>query len=308
MTVEATSEPTDDQLRELMFRVRQQAQSSSPQLLPISESSPTAPGSSTLAQQSSRVVSCGMCRTRGVEPVELCQEWKSELRIYWPVRCDACNEWLRRREDMYVRRQDQEDLERRLKTSGLMSAYASRARSAATLDDGPDTDGWHVAREICARLAAGLTAKPWVYLHGANGTYKSTLACVTLAQEIHLGGHGAYLLWPDAIEELRSLNRPGAEDAVFDYVERYYLTPRLVIDEIGLGTPTQFAADQLFRLFERRYQLDSGAPAGRRWTIFTSNVSVEDLAKSFEHLDDGRMANRLRRRIAEMSVELDVMT
>lgn len=193
-----------------------------------------------------------------------------------------------------------------LRATGLPEPYVVGKRGEESLLPGPDSASYRTARAVCSKLLTGQLPAPWVYLCGDNGTNKSTLACVTLLKALQAGLPGRYLLWPDALDELRSLNRDDAKESVSSYVDRLVKVPRLVIDEIGFGTPTPFAAEKLFLVFEKRYQLDSAADPGRRWIIFTSNRSVEQLVKSFAPFDEFFMAPRLERRIAEMSTEVAV--
>jgi hypothetical protein len=71
------------------------------------------------------------------------------------------------------------------------------------------------------------TPIPWLYLHGDNGTYKSTLLCATCLELIRLGKRVKYLLWPEAIDELRGLNSDAATETVSSFVKRLVEVPHL---------------------------------------------------------------------------------
>ncbi|HXG59178.1 MAG TPA: ATP-binding protein [Thermoanaerobaculia bacterium] len=239
--------------------------------------------------------------------------------LWWPPQCEACNEALAEEErEREARRARMREMERanlahqRLMASGLPAPYLNGRRGPLDLDAGPDTDGYRAARMAFARLITGQLRDerslpiPWIYLHGPNGTHKSTLLCCTVLELIHLGKRAKYLLWPEALDELRALHRDDAAETVSEYVKRLVEVPHLAVDEIGLGTPTPFAAEKLFIVLERRYQEDSAADAGDRSTMFTSNRSLAELVQTFAHLDDGLAARRLARRIGDMASEIHV--
>jgi DNA replication protein DnaC len=200
----------------------------------------------------------------------------------------------------------------RLASSGLPPAYVNGKRGVADLDDGPDTDGYRTARRVCANLVSGSLVDgrgmpiPWVYLYGPNGTHKSTLACCSALELMRLGKRVKYILWPEALDDLRGLNRDDASESVSQFIRRLVEVPHLTVDEIGLGTPTPFAAEKLFVMIERRYQEDSAADPGERSTIFTSNRSASELAETFAHIDDGLGGRRLARRISDMATAINV--
>lgn len=229
------------------------------------------------------------------------------------MNCETCSadieaEQKRLDEERTVRRASEqvEHARTALRDAGLPEPYVVGKRGYDDLDHGPATESYRKARRTCNELLTGKLPAPWVYLCGDNGTFKSTIACCTLLMALKAGLPGKYILWPDALDELRSLNRDDAPESVSRYVNRLASMPRLVIDEIGFGTPTAFAAEKIFLVLEKRYQLDSAADAGQRWTIFTSNRNVEELVKSFAPFDEFLMAPRLERRIGEMSTEIRI--
>lgn len=249
---------------------------------------------------------------RGVStPNQLRQTLEHFWRVWQPPMCADCFAFNEARQqqiesDRAAKEQREKiDFElNRLRATGIPEPYVVGKRGYLSLDDGPKTDSYAKAREVCDKLITGHLSAPWIYLCGANGTYKSTLACCALLMGLQAGLKGRYEFWPNTLNELRSLNRDDAPESVARYIDRIVDEPRLVFDEVGFGTPTNFAVETLGVIFERRYQLDSAAEPGQRWMIFTSNRTVEQLVKSFAPFDDFLMAPRLERRIAEMSTEI----
>lgn len=273
-------------------------------------------------QSSEREIACGTCLKRGIDPPAQIQQRKlAEFGgMWWPRQCEACNADMVERDALVEKElerrrvRDAAELEQhQLEESGLPPIYRRRKRGMSDLDAGPNTDGYRAARRVCANLVTGNlvdgngTPIPWVYLYGPNGTHKSTLACCTALELMRLGKRVRYILWPEALDDLRGLNRDDASESVSQFIRRLVEVPHLAVDEIGLGTPTPFAAEKLFLVIERRYQEDSAADAGERSMIFTSNRSASELAGTFAHIDDGLGGRRLARRISDMATEINIM-
>lgn len=262
-------------------------------------------------QPTTRIIECPRCRRRGAEIPNKIEQQHLEGFIWTPIYCPECfafnaaeTEQSEAKAAQAEKEQRRNAAQERLRSCGLPEPYVVGKRGSEDLEKGPSTESYKKAREACDKLLNGNLSAPWVYLCGDNGTYKSTLACVTLMYVLTAGREGSYKLWPDALDELRALNRDDAPEAVSHYVKRVAGIPHLLLDEVGFGTPTAFAAEKLFLILEKRYQLDSAAEPGQRWTIFTSNRTVAQLVQQFAPFDEFMMAPRLERRIAEMSTEI----
>lgn len=292
----------DDQLRAAQDLTRQKAGLSSDGTNP--------------AEPTERIVSCGRCITVRRAPVanQIRQTMNVAIGVYEPPMCQDCFAFNEAElERLHVSQEQREkafelvNTQAPMRIAGLPEPYVVGKRGFANLGDGPKTDTYERARATVDKLLTGQLDAPWVYLCGENGTFKSTVACVALQMAIQAGLEGRYEFWPNTLNELRALNRDDAPESVARYIDRLVAVPRIVFDEVGFGTPTNFAVETLGVIFERRYQLDSAAEPGRRWIIFTSNRSVEQLVKSFAPFDDFLMAPRLERRIAEMSTEIQIV-
>jgi DNA replication protein DnaC len=119
------------------------------------------------------------------------------------------------------------------------------------------------------RIQSGET--PSLYIAGPIGTGKTMLAsCLSL----DLIRSGRSVVWSNVGDLLRSLratfnDRDTNEAAIIDHFANVSI---LVLDDLGKERPTEWAAEQLFAIFNRRY--DYGKP-----TIVTTNYSGDDLIK-----------------------------
>jgi DNA replication protein DnaC len=133
----------------------------------------------------------------------------------------------------------------------------------------------------------------WLSLLGSSGTGKTHLANVlwNKLQEPAGCGRGEYLerfiYWPAFVEELRQTAKDGNGIKFFLSMERW---PLLVLDDIGAERdPSGFGVDKLNTLLNLRVG---------RWTILTSNLGLDALAKL-----DTRIASRIIREPGNLFIE-----
>lgn len=119
------------------------------------------------------------------------------------------------------------------------------------------------------RIQAG--EHPSLYIAGPIGTGKTMLASCLAADLIRCGKS---VLWSNVGDLLRALratfsDRTQNEE---DVIDRFAQAGILVLDDLGKEKPTEWAAEQLFAIFNRRY--DYGKPS-----IVTTNYSGADLIR-----------------------------
>ena len=119
-------------------------------------------------------------------------------------------------------------------------------------------------------VARGLS----LYVHGPNGTAKSTFAG-TLAKE--LIDAGASVRWENSkrlMSEIQGMYGGRRTDAL----ERAFACKVLVLDDVGKEQPTQFAISMLYELVEQRY-------GAMKPTVVTSNFDRAELAARWSVAD-----------------------
>lgn len=139
------------------------------------------------------------------------------------------------------------------------------------------------AVNACARFCEDVAAKRyrWLSLLGKSGRGKTHLARRIDAWR-QTRGKGLYFYrWLDLVAQFR-----GDRDTIPKFMERCDINRLLIVDDIGAGYETEFAAAVLAEIAERRV----GKP-----TVFTSNLSLEQIAGI-----DSRIASRMFRGNSEV--------
>lgn len=187
--------------------------------------------------------------------------------------------------------------------SGLPTAYRTRQRTIASASL-PGVDAITAAVTTMKAVAEGVSRKPWVYLCGAAGSFKTTLAAGFLARDLAQGRAGKYLFYLNLLTELYAIYGGDSAGTRQEIVGRYATTPRLVIDDLGKERATEHACLALFEILDYRYQVDASARPGSRWMVITSNLSLADLGAKISAGTDDSIAEPIVRRISELAIEI----
>lgn len=124
-------------------------------------------------------------------------------------------------------------------------------------------------------------------LAGNNGTGKSHLAAAVLHQRVQSGQAGAFVTLPDLLAELRASYDRDAGVRSSDLIDLVSETPLLILDDVGAERVTEWAAEQLFLVINRRYQ------AKLQTIITTNHPKLSDLAGWIGGLQGKRIVSRL---------------
>lgn len=130
----------------------------------------------------------------------------------------------------------------------------------------------------------------WLILHGGYGCGKTHLAAAIANAALQRGTPVIFVTAPDLLDHLRVTFGPGSEvsfDTLFDRVRNI---PLLIIDDLGAESPTQWAQEKLYQIFNARY--NAALP-----TVITTNVALERI--------DPRIRSRLQDMDLARRVEID---
>ncbi|MCS6835235.1 MAG: ATP-binding protein [Anaerolineae bacterium] len=131
------------------------------------------------------------------------------------------------------------------------------------------------------RVVQGYAQNPqgWLLLEGGYGCGKTHLAAAVGNFCLARGQQVIFLTTPDLLDHLRSTYSPNSEvgyDELFERLRNVYL---LILDDLGVENPSEWAQEKLYQLINHRYTT-------RQPTIFTTNGLTKKI--------DPRIASRLR--------------
>lgn len=161
-----------------------------------------------------------------------------------------------------------ERLRARLEASNMPTEWHKRGLSAWLRRTPNEQAAYDAAVAFGRRIKHG--ERPSLYIAGPIGTGKTMLASSLSLDLIRLG---CSVLWSNVGDVLRSLRATFSnnenEEAV---IARYTAPPILVLDDLGKERPTEWASEQLFAIFNRRYEQG-------KTTVVTTNYGGPDLVK-----------------------------
>lgn len=109
----------------------------------------------------------------------------------------------------------------------------------------------------------------WLVLQGTYGCGKSHLAAAIGNERLSHGDLVLFITAPDLLDHLRGAFSPGAEpyDRTFDRIRSADL---LILDDLGVENPSEWAKEKLFQLLNHRYN-------ERLPTVITTNTDLDML-------------------------------
>lgn len=136
-----------------------------------------------------------------------------------------------------------------------------------------------------------------IYLHGGNGTGKTTAAYAVASR---LAGEG----WRAEITTLSQIksdlhdtySTAETQQALFSRLTRCDL---LVLDDVGKEVPSESTGELLYRIVNERYER-------RRNVVITSNFSRGELASRLAQGCDRSTAKAIASRLTEMTVSIEM--
>jgi DNA replication protein DnaC len=134
------------------------------------------------------------------------------------------------------------------------------------------------ALEIARRFAAA--PEGWLVLLGESGSGKTRIAAAIANAVIAAGRPALFLVVPDLLDHLRAAFAPEAEAAYDRLFEQVRGAPLVILDDLGVQSPTPWAEEKIYQLINHRFNL--ALP-----TVFT-------IAGRFDALPE-----RLRTRLAD---------
>jgi len=122
------------------------------------------------------------------------------------------------------------------------------------------------------KIAQQYAQKPegWLVLKGGYGCGKTHLAASIANAQLEVNRSVLFVNAPDLLDHLRATFRPGSEISYDDLFEKVRTTPLLIIDDFGAHSPSAWAQEKLYQIFNYRY--NAQLP-----TVVTTNEEIEEL-------------------------------
>ena len=137
----------------------------------------------------------------------------------------------------------------------------------------------------------------WLALTGPNGCGKTHLAAAIANRRIELGKLAFFVHVPDLLDDLRSTYAPSSEITYSDLFEQVNEAELLILDGLGVQSPTPWAREKLHQIFNRRAN-------GELPTVITTAEDVHNL--------DPYVASRLAyprlSRVLRVAARVDIRT
>lgn len=121
-----------------------------------------------------------------------------------------------------------------------------------------------------ARSFARYMESGWLLLEGTYGTGKTHLAAAIGNERLKFGDNVMFVTTPDLLDHLRNTYSPRAEmtyDELFDKMRNATL---LILDDLGVENPSEWAKEKLFQLLNHRY-------SHQQATVITTNTDLDSL-------------------------------
>lgn len=156
--------------------------------------------------------------------------------------------------------------------------------------------------DVILNYGAALNDAKGLFIHGPTGVGKTRLLVALFLDLADREADAAVFTWAELLDDIRADYKREAENKPPIYP--YYRTKQvLMLDDIGSGRTTRWAAERAYRLLDER--MKTGLP-----TYFTSNHRLEELGAVMNECYDGegtvstRDGDRIISRIAGSCVSV----
>jgi DNA replication protein DnaC len=124
------------------------------------------------------------------------------------------------------------------------------------------------ALRVAANYAQNLDG--WLLLEGTYGCGKTHLAAAVGNYRLEQGDTVLFITSPDLLDHLRGTYGPTSEIGYDEMFDRVRNAPLLILDDLGVENPSQWAQEKLFQLLNYRYSRQMP-------TVITTNADLDML-------------------------------
>lgn len=119
--------------------------------------------------------------------------------------------------------------------------------------------------------------KGWLVITGGYGCGKTHLAAAIANVQIAAGNRVLFVTAPDLLDYLRASFGPTASSEEESYDDRFNEvreTPLLILDDLGIESPTPWAVEKLYQILNYRYN-------AKLPTVVTTNHDLDEMEQRF---------------------------
>lgn len=125
-------------------------------------------------------------------------------------------------------------------------------------------------------LAYAREPKGWLVITGGYGCGKTHLAAAVANAQIAVGNRVLFVTVPDLLDYLRASFGPATseEEGYNDRFSEVREAPLLILDDLGLESPTPWAVEKLYQILNYRYN-------AKLPTVVTTNCDLDEMEQRF---------------------------
>lgn len=166
---------------------------------------------------------------------------------------------------------DQQRHERMRRLSNL-DAFKDKSLDNFEMDILGYSEKERLSLQMAFKAAANYAENPdgWLMLEGAYGCGKTHLAAAVGNYRLQKGDMVLFITTPDLLDHLRASFAPNSEFTYDESFDRLRETGLLIIDDLGVENPSEWAQEKMFQLLNHRY-------SHRKPTIITTNRNLDTL-------------------------------
>lgn len=168
----------------------------------------------------------------------------------------------------------------RMRRISNMDAFADKSFDNFELNIGGYSEKELLSLRMAFNMARNFAEEPqgWLLLEGMYGCGKTHLAAAVGNWRLKKGDMVLFITTPDLLDHLRSSYAPNAESGYDETFNRVRDAGLLILDDLGVENPSEWAKEKLFQLLNHRY-------VHRKATVITTNRDLDSL--------DARIRSRL---------------
>ncbi|MEM9953537.1 MAG: ATP-binding protein [Chloroflexota bacterium] len=160
----------------------------------------------------------------------------------------------------------------RMRRMSNLDAFSEKSLDNFEIDVAGYSDKERQSLQMAFKAATNYAENPdgWLLLEGAYGCGKTHLAAAVGNHRLQKGDMVLFITTPDLLDHLRASFAPNAESTYDESFERLRNSGILIIDDLGVENPSEWAQEKMFQLLNHRY-------THRKPTIITTNRNLDTL-------------------------------